>query len=96
MDFEHLDFFKDLSINKWLEYDIFCKPYSKEIEEDLPEEKVTEKVKLTCGNCETEGMEIIDTYVNTVGQLISIVKCTGCGHIEAICEHGNGKELERY
>lgn len=96
MDFEHFDIFKNLDIDDWFRHESFCKSYLDEIKEDLPEEKVTEKTTLICDTCETEGMEIIDTYINKFGQLISMVKCPGCGHIEAICEHGVGKEIERY
>lgn len=54
-----------------------------------------EYADLECEICEYMTMEVIETNINSVGQLITKLKCPECGHIEVICEVGSGERINR-
>lgn len=50
---------------------------------------------IECDYCDNAEMEVIESNMNKIGQLITVFKCPICDHIETICEIGNGKRISR-
>lgn len=58
-------------------------------------EEQNEFALIECDYCNNAEMEVMESNMNKIGQLITIFKCPICGHIETICEIGNGKRILR-
>lgn len=67
--------------------------YDNELTSKSKEQK--EFALIECDYCNNAEMEVIESNMNKIGQLITVFKCPICGHIETICEVGNGKRISR-